>query len=65
MVAVYNHGSIVLVSPDNEGEEEWLRDETGADAIWWPMPEASGGRALVVEPRYVEPLLQAMFGEED
>lgn len=52
MFRVENHGSIVLVRPETEGEHEWLEQTAPEDAQWW-------GDALVVEPRYVAGVLEA------
>jgi hypothetical protein len=53
MATVENHGSIVLVRPDGDFEKEWLKENT--DGQWWCG-------ALVVEPRYVEQLLDGLYG---
>lgn len=55
MATVENHGSIMLVRPDDDYEKEWLKENT--DGQWW-----SG--ALVVEPRYVNSLLAGLYGED-
>lgn len=48
MFTVENHGTIVLVRPLTVDVERWLEERT--DGMWF-------GGALVVEPRYVEPLV--------
>lgn len=57
MATVYNHGSICLVKPETDEERTWLEENVSEDAMWW-----AGG--LVVEPRYVEPLLAGLAGED-
>lgn len=56
MARVYNHGSICLVKPESDQEREWLEEHV-SEPMWW-----AGG--LVVEPRYVEPLLAGLAGED-
>ena len=41
-----NHGSIVLLEPQDRNAEQWLEEHVDPEARWW-------GPALVVEPRYV------------
>lgn len=50
-VSVENHGSIMLVQPHTPGADTWLRENT--DGQWY-----SG--ALVVEPRYIDTLIDGM-----
>lgn len=54
MFDVENHGSIVLVRPLTADVRDWLVEHT--DGEWF-------GSALVVEPRYVEPLVAALIEE--
>jgi hypothetical protein len=56
MFSVENHGSIVLVRPLTDDVRAWLEAHTDEEAQWF-------GRALVVEPRYVEPLVLGMIAE--
>ena len=56
MFAVENHGSIVLVRPLSNDVRSWLHDHTGEESQWF-------GGALVVEPRYLEPLYLALVEE--
>ncbi len=52
-----HHGSLVLVYPLTEYSTQWLEDHT--DGTWW------GNRlALVVEPRYVDSLMQGFLSGE-
>jgi hypothetical protein len=55
MATVENHGSIMLVRPDDEAEREWLGENTSEESQWF-------GGALVVEPRYLEALLDGLAG---
>jgi hypothetical protein len=56
MFNIEDHGSLVLVRPLTDDVEEWLHENTADDAQWF-------GGALVVEPRYLEPLVEGMFSE--
>jgi hypothetical protein len=56
MFTVEDHGSIVLVRPLTDDVEEWLEEHTDEESQWF-------GGALVVEPRYLSPLLAGMFEE--
>lgn len=56
MFEIQNHGSLFLVVPQDEAAEEWLREVTSPEAMWW-----AGG--LVVEPRYIEDLVGGMLVE--
>jgi hypothetical protein len=56
MFDVENHGSIVLVRPLTPDVTNWLVDHTADDAQWF-------GNALVVEPRYVEALVEGLIAE--
>lgn len=51
-VNVENHGTLALVRPLTKSAERWLRHHT--DGMWF-------GGALVVEPRYVNDLLEGLF----
>lgn len=50
-----NHGSIVLVQPLSPACRSWLLLHV-PDGMWW-------GGCLVVEPRYLETVLQGMLDE--
>ena len=51
---VEDHGSLCLVRPLEDWAEEWLKENT--DGTWWCG-------ALVVEPRYVDDLLNGLAME--
>jgi len=51
ILAIENHGSVVLLRPLTRLARRWLEEQT--DGTWW-------GGALVVEPRYVPGLLYAL-----
>jgi hypothetical protein len=55
-VLVTDHGSIVLFKPATKSALCWLLNNTQQDAQWF-------GGALVVEPRYVDTLLDGLHGE--
>ena len=50
---VTNHGSIVLVKPLTDECNDWLVEHVSDEAQWF-------GGALVVEPRYVEDLIEGL-----
>ena len=56
MFSIENHGSIVLVRPLTPDVNEWLEENTADEAQWF-------GGALVVEPRYLEPLVAGLIDE--
>jgi len=56
MFDIENHGTIVLVRPLTPDCASWLAEHVDEEAQWF-------GRALVVEPRYVEPLVTALIEE--
>ncbi len=49
-VSIEDHGSIVLVRPFDKAAREWLTANTSEEAQWF-------GSALVVEPRYLQALI--------
>jgi hypothetical protein len=56
MITFADHGSLVLVAPDDDDHlsfADWLADNIGPDALFW-------GDALVVEPRYVAALIEGL-----
>jgi hypothetical protein len=55
-VRVENHGSILLVHGKNERSRAWLARTAPEGAQFW-------GRALVVEPRYLDSVLYAVNAE--
>ena len=54
MFCIEDHGSLVLIRPITEDVTAWLNEHT--DGQWF-------GGALVVEPRYVAPLIEGMIAE--
>lgn len=52
-VIVWNAGSLTLVRPVTQRAEEWVKEHVQGDAQWY-------GDTLVVEPRYVEQLVNGM-----
>ena len=56
MFHVEDQGSIILIRPLTEDVEKWLKENVAEDAQWF-------GGALVVEPRYLAPLIEGMFEE--
>jgi hypothetical protein len=56
MFYIENHGTIVLVRPLTDDVKTWLEENVEEAAMWY-------GGALVVEPRYVEALLEGLTQE--
>jgi hypothetical protein len=56
MFRVEDHGSIVLIRPLTSDVERWFEEHVPDDAQWF-------GSALVVEPRYVGPIVTALIDE--
>lgn len=50
---VENHGSVFLLRPLTVRAHDWIVAHVADDALWF-------GRALVVEPRYVENIVDGM-----
>lgn len=55
-VSVENHGTIALVRPLDSTAREWLEEHTLEEAQWF-------GGALVVEPRYLENLIDGFTAD--
>ena len=55
-VVVENHGSILLVRSQTEIADLWIDTNISDESQWY-------GEALVVEPRYIEPIIQGMREE--
>ena len=55
-IIVEDHGSLVLLRPVTVRAERWIAENVQDDAMYWCG-------ALVVEPRYVEPLILGMRTE--
>jgi hypothetical protein len=56
MIALANHGSLILVTPDDADYlpfADWLADHVGEDALFY-------GDALAVEPRFVAALVDGL-----
>jgi hypothetical protein len=56
MFQVENHGTIVLIRPLTDEVERWLSENVDSSVMRF-------GRAFVVEPRYVEPIVTALIEE--
>jgi len=56
MFDIENHGTIVLVRPLTPDVKTWLEENVEEAAMWY-------GGALVVEPRYVEALIEGLIEE--
>jgi len=52
-VNIENHGSLVLLRPLTEAASDWLDENISEDAQHF-------GGAVVVEPRYVEAIVEGM-----
>jgi len=52
-VKIENHGSLVLIRPLTEAASDWLDENISEDAPHF-------GGAVVVEPRYVEAIVEGM-----
>jgi hypothetical protein len=55
-VFVHNHGSIFVLEPLTPTADDWFKDNLPDDATSW-------GKGVVVEPRYVEDVVQGMTGD--
>jgi hypothetical protein len=55
-VRVESHGSLFLLHPTTRYAQQWLSDHVAEDALWW-------AGALVVEPRYVEAIVEGAVGD--
>ena len=56
MFTIEDHGTVVLVRPLTDDVRDWLGDNVDPEAQWF-------GRALAVEPRYVEDLVAGLVSE--
>jgi hypothetical protein len=57
-ILVENHGSIVLLRPLTDAARLWVEDHIGPDngyPPYWPT--------VLVEPRYVAPILKGMWAD--
>lgn len=55
-VSIQNEGSIVLLRPLSDIATSWFKAYVPEDSMWF-------GGALVVEPRYVQGLLDGMLAD--
>lgn len=55
-VVVIDHGSLVGMTPTSEAAREWMREHIPDDA-------QRLGRALMVEPRYADAILDGMAAD--
>lgn len=54
---VADHGSLMLLYPISHLAEEWVEEHVGGEETQhW-------GEAVVVEPRYIGPIVEAMLAE--
>lgn len=53
---VNDQGTLVLITPLNDAARAWLKEHVQEDAQWF-------GRALVVEHRYANDLIEGILGE--
>jgi len=54
-----NHGSLFLLRPLNSSAKEWMQEHLPVD-----NPETQfWGDAIVVEPRYVAPIVDGIVGD--
>ena len=51
-----SEGTITLITPLTAEARSWLRDRVDSEATYW-------GQALVVEPRYAEPILEGIVAD--
>ena len=52
--ALYDHGSIIRLQPNSDAAKEWVAEYLPADAMTF-------GRGIVIEPRYIGPILQGIM----
>jgi hypothetical protein len=55
-VAAYNHGSLWALHPLTPAAQDWMALHIAEDAQWM-------GNSLMVEARYVEPILEGMAAD--
>jgi hypothetical protein len=48
-----NHGSVCILIPVSGDAEAWIAENIGSDAMSW-------GKGVVIEPRYVDPILEGI-----
>jgi hypothetical protein len=54
--ALQDHGSLMLLVPLTMPAQEWVDENIPADAMHW-------GAAIVVEPRYIGPIIEGATGD--
>lgn len=52
-VLVTNEGTIVLLRPNTQRAKDWIAEHTPKESMWF-------GPSLVVEPRYVDDIIDGM-----
>ena len=52
-----NHGSILILTPVSEAGLEWADEHLPTDALTW------GRNGIVVEPRYIEPIIAGILAD--
>jgi hypothetical protein len=55
-ISIEDHGSVWLVRPWTTSAAAWLHDNVQHDALWF-------GRAVAVEPRYIQSLLVGLASD--
>lgn len=55
-IQIENHGSIVLLRPLSDEASDWIDEHIPDDALWF-------AGALVVEPRYVDDIIEGMSAD--
>lgn len=55
-IIVFNHGSIIGLLPASDEARGWIAEHISDDAQWF-------GRQLIVEPRYVDDILDGMVAD--
>lgn len=53
MFSFSNHGSICILTPLDDVAQEWVEEHIPDDATTW-------GGGIVIEPRYVQPILDGI-----
>ena len=53
---VINHGSLCLVHPRTVEAQKWIHENVSEDSQWF-------AHSLVVEPRFIEDLIQGMIAD--
>lgn len=51
-----NHGTLVLLNPETEIARSWCAEHLPADVLHW-------GGAAVIEPRYVDPIVDGLIND--